>query len=143
MRTSRRSISLSDTRSVLATTGDLAVGAFARRARRKRIGIALLGVLLIGAAGVSYWALREPPEHVGSFRAVVRCSKCGVEAPVTVAAGQVFPLTCDACHERTLRQVWQCQKCGHRFVPDGRGVPTNCPRSGCRSAAVGAAAPAE
>ena len=49
----RRPLNLSDTRSVLATTGDVAVGAYARRIRRRRIGIALVGLLLIAGAGAS------------------------------------------------------------------------------------------
>ena len=57
-----------------------------------------------------------------------------------VEAGQVFPVPCPTCKERAVRQLWQCRKCGKRFLPGGAGVPTNCPDINCRSADVGSAA---
>src|SRR5215510_14456582 len=116
----RRSLSLSDTRAVLATTGDLVVGAYARRIRRKRIGIALVGVLLIASAGGTYYALQAPADrtHSGSYRVIVRCSKCNKDRQVDMQPGQTFPLLCPTCKERACHQLWQCRKCGKRFVPE-------------------------
>jgi hypothetical protein len=137
----RRALNLTDTRAVLATSGDVAIGAYARRVRRKRAGIAALGVLLILGAGATYWALREPADRatLGTYRVLLRCATCGYQAGMEVATSQAFPLACPACKERACRPVWQCRKCGREFVADQREVPTVCPNVDCRSAEVGGA----
>ncbi len=135
-----REVSLSDYRSVLRTKGDIAVGAFARRQRRRRIAVAFAGVVLISAAIALLcwlWPTTANP-HSDTHPVVVRCIKCKREEVLQLRAGDVgFPLMCPVCQERTCWQVWECRNCGQQFVPPATAAKIVCPR--CRSESVGAA----
>jgi hypothetical protein len=139
MARSRRILTLTDTQSVLATTGELHIGAYARRARRRRMGLALVGLGLIAGAGAIYWAIRPPREaqELASYKVRVRCTTCGRESVESVATSQSFPLVCPNCRERACKQVWRCKKCGLQFVPERLGGATVCPNPQCRSTQVG------
>ncbi len=135
----RRTLSLGDPRSVLATRGDLEIGAFARRARRRRLGIALGGVALIVAAGLVFYFLGEPADSAAgdAYRVAIRCITCGYSSDdFAVRTTQSFPMACPGCKELSCKQVWQCRRCGNRFVPPA-AFPVVCPATGCGSSNVG------
>lgn len=135
----RRSIDLTDTRSAIYSTGEIAVGAYARHQRRQRILLALAGLALIGAAVLLYEVFR-PPDESGAARypVAVECVKCGFRGVVRVRAGEeAFPCECPKCHERSCHKLWECRNCGYQFLHRGSSGSLRCPR--CGGAAVGTA----
>lgn len=128
-----------DYRSVLAAKGEVALGALARRARRRRILVALSGVALILFAAWLGWVLWPKSESMTGASAAVhlRCMACAFEATRVVASDQRFPMQCPACKAHSLRELWTCRapSCGFVFIPDPGGVQRTCPQ--CGSAEVG------
>lgn len=138
----RRAVDLTDYTSVARTKGDIAVGAYARQQRRRRILIAAGGVALIGAAVWLYAALQpaDAGAHAGKYAVLVKCARCGKVQTAYVKLGEAsFPLPCQACGERACQQLWECRDCGKRFVAKGAGETLMCPACGSRN--VGAAQP--
>jgi len=135
-----RAASLTQHRSVLGSTRDVSVGAYARRQQRRRVAIAFVGLVLIGG---SAWLLKLMWPTVGGDRGnrhpvLVRCVTCNHQEVVQQRAGDApFPLTCPACKERSCYQVWQCRNCNLQFLPVGSAATLRCPR--CGSERVGAA----
>jgi len=133
-------VSLTDTRSVLATTGDITVGAYARQQRRRRAAMAVFGLALIGGAVSLYFVLRPQDGAVleQGFPIVVHCVECGYDGIVRVELGQgSFPMTCPQCGEHSCQQVWECRVCGRQFLRKSGAAELRCPF--CRSRAVGTA----
>jgi len=139
----RKSTGIEPYRRGLDATGDIQVGAYARRQRRRRILLSLLGLALIGGAvglyaGLRHWVLQPAAETRGRPYAVkVRCISCGYSATLDVSSGQTFPLECPVCGERGCKQLWKCRACGHEFLPAESGNEKRCPR--CGNSAVGSA----
>ena len=124
-------------RAALDRTGDITVGAYARRMRTRRIMLAGVGVLLTLAAISLYFLLRSD-RGTPSEAAVItlRCAACGHEHDVPVDPARAYPVVCPACGERAAEPLWECQRCGQRFLPQvlDDGI-VHCPR--CGGTAVG------
>ncbi|MCK4343024.1 MAG: hypothetical protein KAY37_15020 [Phycisphaerae bacterium] len=136
----RRPANLTDYRAVLDSTGDIAIGAYARQQRRRRILIAMAGIGLIGGAVWLYTTLRPSAEIDWSeLRPVaVECVKCGHREVMFVKAGEPsFPLKCPVCQERACHKLWECRDCGYQFLNIGQDVVLECPK--CHSRRVGTA----
>ena len=136
---------VSDLRMVLDRTGDVEIGAWVRRRRRKRLLVAGSGLLLIAMAGLVYVTLRMD-RGVGrrdGFPAEFKCITltCGEEFSGRIDFDQKTPLNCPKCGERSAKLVWKCER-GHRFVPEGALHPesVSCPEPECGSRRVGSAA---
>lgn len=136
----RRTASLTDYRSVPRGSGDVAVGAYARRQRRWRLALALVGLVLIAGAGWVF-VLTRPKDVFDSKRShpvAVECTKCHARSTAQVdTAASVFPLECPFCHERACHKLWECAACGRQFLHKGGGAVLSCPH--CRSRRVGTA----
>ena len=124
----------------LDSTGEIRIGAYARRQRRRRLLVGALGVSLIAAAVWMYFELRPDvsPDNPERYPVVLRCGDCGEVSETDVRFGQTFPAKCSKCGEVACRPLWQCRDCGARFVPDQTGAAIHCPE--CNSLAVGSAA---
>lgn len=138
----RKPINLTDYRSVLGTTGDIAVGAYARHQRRKAIAVAAAGLALIGGAGwlLLAWGPGDEAQLSGRYPVVIQCmnASCGQRWVIHVAPDkEAFPVTCPACGERSGYQTWECRDCEYQFVPRRTGREMRCPKCGSRR--VGAA----
>lgn len=130
-----------DYRAALNSTGEIEVGARAVRRFRRRVAAALLGVSLVGAALLLYYALRgTAPAGSGQYEVDLRCITCGLTQTRSIRAGAEDPLICPKCGQRALKVVWACRQCGWRFVPGEPREFIRCPK--CRSSAVGSAAAA-
>lgn len=135
MQRKRTTTRLTDYRSVLNSTGDISVGAYARAQRRRRILIGVGGLALIGvAAGVNMLLRTGAGETSSNQRPVLlRCVACGFEGVVNVKATESDqPLKCPKCGERSGRKVWECRDCGARFLAIGRPEDLHCERCGSR-----------
>lgn len=133
-------LELRDYRRALTHSGDVSVGAFARRRRRTRILIATGGAALLLLAGVLYSFLRPPARTIpATFEVHVLCAaaECGHVAQLRVPVGRQFPIACPACGQHAARPLWRCHECSHEFLPRDESAPA-CPR--CRSTKVGSAA---
>jgi hypothetical protein len=139
----KQAVSLTDYRSVISSTGDISVGAYARQQRRRRLAMAAVGLALIGGAA---WLLAEfwpvgGGRPTGKHPLVVECIKCHHREVIQVAPGSVpQAVMCPVCHERSCHPVWECRDCGLQFLPTGAEIAAGalrCPR--CRSERVGAA----
>ena len=106
---------------------EVSIGAFARRQRLRRIAGGVCGGALILVATGLYWNLRPRAEFGmgSSYPGRVRCTGCGFDGTVNIAAGQGPPLVCPNCRARSAWVVWYCQDCRAEFVPDA-----NNPRPG-------------
>jgi predicted RNA-binding Zn-ribbon protein involved in translation (DUF1610 family) len=141
----RTSISIEAYQRGLESTGEVRIGAYARRQRRRRVLVALLGVLLIAGAvglymGLHYW-MPHPGTGAaaGTYPVKVRCVSCGYSATLDVPyEGITFPLTCPRCGERACKQLWKCRACGEEFLPEEGSAEKRCPA--CGSLEVGSAA---
>lgn len=136
----RRNLELTDYRSVLNTSGDVAFGAYARQQRRRRIVVALGGVALIAAAIWLFVALSPGSDATSAVRyaVVVECVECGrrelIEVDLTTDS---LPAVCADCGVRSCYKLWQCRRCGTAFLPKGQSDVVRCPN--CGSTSVGTA----
>ncbi len=131
-----------DYREVLSRRGDVAIGAYARAQRRKRILASLGGIGLIGLAGVLYLILRPSSGGTGVPRVsvIARCQAqgCGWEGNLLIVPGKTtFPAKCPKCGALSVQEVWQCLDCKYRFIPPPQHAELTCPR--CKSQRVGVA----
>lgn len=140
----RRSLSLTDTRSVLETTGEISIGAYAQQQRRRRLTIAAFGLGLIGMAAWLYASLRADEPLLGGDRhpVLVRCvnEDCQYQGTVSIVTGRTsFPVACPQCGDRSCYKVWECREpdCGYQFLLRSGPVELQCPFCGSRR--VGAA----
>jgi len=125
----------------LAKSGDVGVGAWARRQRRRQIVRGVSGLVLLVGAFVLYVSLRPDTgsDNGSQYSVRVKCTSCGHEATIVVPVAQSFPIECPACKEQTAARLWRCAHCGNTFVPkrSGRSSVIVCPK--CRSSDVGSA----
>lgn len=134
--------SLTDTRAVLDSRGEIAVGAYARQQRRRRALVGLLGVGLIGGAVWLYLALapEDGPAPARSHPVAVQCvtRDCGYRAVVMVPRGEEsFPRVCPRCGQHSCYRLWECRDCGRQFLLSASSGALVCP--GCGSERVGGA----
>lgn len=131
-----------DIRTALDRVGDVEIGAWVRRRRRKRLLVSLAGLLLVALAVVVYAALRIDGgvRRQDGYAADFRCITCGEEFSGRLDFNQQTPLECPKCGERSAKQVWLCRSCGHRFLLSGPLESVTCPQ--CGSYGVGSAAAA-
>lgn len=129
-----KSVDLADYRTVLETSGEIEVGAYARRRRRRRMLVAAIGIGLTLLAAVLTWVLWPPDDTAppDSYAAVAQCRTCGYRATLPVGRQQVFPLVCPKCQERAMAEVWRCQACARQFTPLTPEEQTRCPSCGSR-----------
>lgn len=138
----KRTTGLTDYRSLLNTTGDISVGAYAAHQRRRQLLVALLGVALIGGAAWVYSALRPGDQAAagGTYPVAVECVACGYRGVVQMVSGKAsFPVVCPKCKGRSCYELWQCREpdCGAQFWRKGGVTDLRCERCGSRR--VGAA----
>lgn len=136
----RRILASTDYRDAIYGDGDVEVGAWVRRRRRKRLLMSLGGFLLVAVA-IAVYALLDGGIGHGSARrydVVVRCTVCKRDAELRVDFRQTFPLVCPACGEQKARPLSQCRDCGIRFLPRNVSHDQACPDCGGRN--VGSAA---
>ena len=131
-----------DIRTALDRVGDVEIGAWVGRRRRKRLLVSLAGLLLVALAVVVYAALRidRGVRRQDGYAADFRCITCGEEFSGRLDFNQQTPLECPKCGERSAKQVWICRDDGHRFLPIGSRESVTCPQ--CGSYRVGSAAAA-
>lgn len=126
-----------------ARSGDeIAVGAYARRVRRRRVLIGAIGAtLIVGAVGV-YLALvpRSELPPTETYPVKVRCTACAFVGEVRVPHKQTFPMFCPKCGQKGCRQLWRCYSCGREFPGEAGAEPLRCPN--CGKSSVGSAVPA-
>jgi len=137
----RTALDLTDYRTVIDTSGEVAVGAYARAQRRRRMVVAGVGLLLTIGAVVVYRSLQpaDGSDHGQPFGVRVRCTACGYEGEQRITSSKVLPLACPSCKARTCWPLWVCRKCRTTFLPDlGQDKPT-CPNPICHSSEVGSA----
>jgi DNA-directed RNA polymerase subunit RPC12/RpoP len=134
--------SVIDYRALLDTTGELEIGAYARRVRRRRAIAGVFGVLLFATACVAYVAMQPRDERTAkrSFTVKVLCTHCGTTTERTTNAREPLPMTCERCNLRTAHVLWTCRVCNAEFVAGSIGRLLECPH--CHSAQVGSAAAA-
>ncbi len=139
----KQAVSLTDYRSVISSTGDISVGAYARQQRRRRIAMGIAGLALIGGAiwlSKALWPIGGG-QPAGQHPILVECIKCHHREVIQVPAGSSpQAVMCPVCKERSCQPVWECRDCGLRFLPTGTetaGGPIRCPR--CGSERVGGA----
>jgi DNA-directed RNA polymerase subunit RPC12/RpoP len=137
----RRSLDLTDYRSVMRSSGDVSIGAYARQQRQRRLLVGVAGLIFILGA-VWLYSVLQPAEEVdreGRYPLAVRCMKCGYEGVVLLEVGaESFPLPCPECGERACHKLWLCRACGKTFLRKGGEDVVRCPA--CGSAQVGEAA---
>ncbi len=129
-------VNLSDYRSVLGSTGDVAVGAYARHQRRRRYLVAVAGLALIGGSAWLLAALlpRDTGELGATYSVAVECQQCKYRGVLRMAAGAVaYPLPCPKCRERACYKLWECRSCGYQFVNKKGPQVVTCPRCGRRN----------
>jgi hypothetical protein len=118
---------------------EIAIGAFARRQRWRRAGLAALGVLLIALAVAVYTALAPTGSDTGqAYRAKAQCTICRHTATVSLGRNEWFPIRCSKCGQRTMLQLWTCRSCSAMFPAQTGPDVVRCPV--CRSTSVGSAA---
>lgn len=132
-----------DYRAIVESSGDLQIGEFARRVRRRRMLVGLAGVLLLVTASGAYWALRGQDEQPSptAYRVKVHCGACELNEERLVSSRTSFPLRCTRCGEGLAQQVWTCRACGGEFEPRASAHFFECPA--CRSVRVGSPIQAE
>jgi hypothetical protein len=130
-------VNLSDYRSVLRSTGDVAVGAYARHQRRRQFLVAVAGLALIGGAAWIGAAIlpRDPGVSGATYPVAVECQQCKYRGVLHLAAGAVaYPLACPKCRQRACYKLWECGSCGYQFVnKKGPQQAVTCPRCGGRN----------
>jgi DNA-directed RNA polymerase subunit RPC12/RpoP len=119
----------------LRRTGDVLVGAAARRQRRRRVALGLVGVALIAAAGVLYAFLNQRETGPQPPGVLVRCTLCAQESKLPADPQRVYPTVCPNCGKITARTLWECRRCNFRFVLMDPVTTARCPQ--CGSDAVG------
>jgi hypothetical protein len=129
-------------------SGDVLVGAYARRLARQRLAMVAFGVLLLTAALLLYWNLQPGGEGPGMRPVVVRCVECQFEGQMMVPVAARGSFECPSCQARGAREIWACRRCGERFLPPMTYELRKCPKCGSEEvgsavAAGGAAAPAK
>lgn len=131
-------------KAILESPGEVTIGAWARRHRRRQWLIALSGVALIALAATLYVVLSfgGEMEPVEGYAVELRCFQCAHEEGRRVAFGQEFPLMCPRCNERSLQPLWECRECGERFLPTGSPESVSCPACGSKRVGSAAAPPA-
>ncbi len=137
----KRATNLAEDRAVMRTSRDLVVGAYGRRQRRWHIFVGAVGLVLMGGAVALYFALRPEDTRRGAgLRAVAyECVQCGLRGVAEIRDESAFPLTCPKCQVRSCHPLWECRRCGLRFLNKGGEMELTCPR--CRSQSVGSAEP--
>lgn len=123
-------------------SGEVGIGAYARRQRRRNWLIAAFGLALLVGAGWLYTALRQTPSDPrDSLQQVIKCHciSCGFEGEVKVDLRESW--LCPQCGQRGLRELWRCDDCGNEFTPTGEALLERCPN--CGSQRVGAAPPTQ
>lgn len=122
-------------RDVFRRAGEVAVSAYARQQRRRRIFLALVGVALIAGAGWLLAALwpREVRGEAARYAIAVECQKCKWRGVQAGPGRPVFPLPCPQCGERACHKLWECRSCGFQFVDKKGQQVVVCPRCGRRN----------
>jgi DNA-directed RNA polymerase subunit RPC12/RpoP len=114
----------------LRRQGELRVGAYARRAARRRLARAAAGVALILVALALYGILRPPgARNAQGFLVAARCAACGNDVLARSGFGQTPPLVCSACGAVAAHPLWVCRACGERFTTEAL-EDVVCPRCG-------------
>ncbi|MCA9243805.1 MAG: hypothetical protein KDA32_07635 [Phycisphaerales bacterium] len=125
--------------STLSTSGEVSIGAFARRQRIRRLALGAFGVALavIGVFVYRWITIPDVTNPRFGYAVEMRCRVCGHEIRTQVAHSQRFPDVCENCGEMGMDPLWKCLGCGYEFVPKASENVT-CPI--CLSPKVGAAA---
>lgn len=130
---------MQDLRQALESSGDITIGAYARRTRRRRMLIGLLGVVLIlGAFGVYLLVVNMQSTPAPVVTLTLRCKQCGTEMTLEDNPQRSYPTACQACEAQAVWPIWQCRYCEHKFLPVGSGesgAEVRCPM--CDSTDVG------
>ena len=131
-----------DYRALLDTTGELEIGAYARRVRRRRAFVGICGVVLLALAWMAYWALQPRDERTAAqrFSVKVLCTKCGAAVEREATVRDALPLRCPRCDSRHAQVLWTCRACNSEFTARKIGQLLECPH--CHSMRVGSSAAA-
>ena len=115
---------------------EVSIGAYARRQRRRRWLIGIVGALLICGAAAVYWGLRQNAvDGATDYPVLVDCTKCGERSESRASFRQSYPVTCPKCRNKTAWPLLKCLKCEFLFVPNASAGEARCPR--CKSTLVG------
>ncbi len=145
----RETLEYRDLRKYIERTGDISIGAYARRQRWQRIGVSVIGALLIVFAGVFLWRMQVGgAADAGRLRQLLACTQCGRQETRPVDADVVLPLTCTACQRRTLFPLWRCALCNKTQIwPQREGDATlegpSCKTPQCTGRMIAAINPAD
>lgn len=136
-----RFLPTTDYRAALEQTGDVQVGARARRILWRRFAVSLVGLAMIAVAVAVSSTLLGSSKPADATHAIdVRCETCGNEFTLTASPDLVFPVACPKCKERAAKELWACRQCGNRFIPPDIQNDPSCPK--CKSRNIGSAAAA-
>lgn len=135
----RRHVDLADPRSVLATTGEIAIGAYARQQRRRQIILGVFGLVLVGVAAWFVLTVRatHEAEAPGRYLVAAECNRCSWQGEVRTSLDDTWPQRCPKCGETTVQKRWICHQCQTLFLPRPASGLVACPK--CGGTNVGAA----
>lgn len=115
---------------------EISIGAYARKQRRRRMLIGLVGAALIGGALLVYLALAPGwIGHSDDYPVRVICKQCG-ESEMRIAFRQSYPVQCPKCGNKTAWPLLECHNCRKTFVANASAGEIRCPN--CGSLSVGA-----
>lgn len=111
-----------------------------------KTGKIVLIVVLLVAAGVIFYLRSGNVNDLTAqreYNTLLECLECQHRFQAALDVADRAPFECPSCHKKAAWFVWECAKCGARFVPPPEGDPPRQPVapvcSKCGSGNVGRA----
>lgn len=135
-RLSQGALGVRDLQQVLESSGDISIGAYARRTQRRRILIGIVGVaLILGAVAVYLMVANLQAGETEPVTVELRCRQCGADTVMNDDPERSYPIACPKCGAQAVWPLWQCRYCEHKFLPPIGKEEVRCPM--CDSRDVG------